>query len=77
MEPDKKSNGAFVGLVVIIIILVIGGIYIWRSSKSTIDNTNSQSESVTEEDSVSLGTLEEDSNAAEIDVGANLIESVQ
>jgi hypothetical protein len=31
MENDKKTNGATLGLVVIIIILVIGGIYIWHS----------------------------------------------
>jgi hypothetical protein len=30
MDDEKKSNGAFVGLVVIIIILIIGGIYIWQ-----------------------------------------------
>jgi hypothetical protein len=30
METDKKSNGAFVGLIVIVIILVIGSIYIWH-----------------------------------------------
>ena len=31
MEIEKKSNGALVGLVVIIIILIVGGIYIWQS----------------------------------------------
>ncbi len=37
MEPEKKLDGAFVGLVVIIIILVIGGIYIWQSNQKTIE----------------------------------------
>ena len=27
MEPEKKSNGALVGSIIIIIILIIGGIY--------------------------------------------------
>ena len=28
MEPEKKPNGALVGLVVIIVLLVVGGIYL-------------------------------------------------
>jgi hypothetical protein len=31
MKSEKKSNGALVGSIIIIIILVIGGIYIWQS----------------------------------------------
>ena len=31
METEKKSNGEFFGVVVIIIILILGGIYIWHS----------------------------------------------
>lgn len=38
MEEEKeKPNGAFLGLVIIIIILIIGGIYVWQSKvKNTI-----------------------------------------
>ena len=32
MEPEQKTNGALVGSIIIIIILVIGGIYLWRTS---------------------------------------------
>jgi len=35
MEPNQKqekSNGALIGLIVIIIILIIGGIYLWKNS---------------------------------------------
>lgn len=31
MEPEKKSHGALIGSIIIIIILIIGGIYIWQS----------------------------------------------
>ncbi len=40
MEPEKKSNGALVGLVVIIIILIIGAVYIWRDSIKEIQKSN-------------------------------------
>jgi len=35
MEPEQKSNGALTGLVVIVIILIIGGIYLWKSGMSS------------------------------------------
>ena len=36
MEPEKKSNGALVGSIIIILILVIGGIYIWQSKVKNV-----------------------------------------
>jgi flagellar basal body-associated protein FliL len=38
MEPnvDKKSNGAFIGAVIVIIILVLGGLYVWQNQKAEI-----------------------------------------
>jgi len=40
METEKKSNGEFFGVVVIIIILILGGIYIWHSElKNAIKKT--------------------------------------
>lgn len=34
MEPtmDKKSNGALIGAIIVIIILVLGGVYLWQSN---------------------------------------------
>ena len=31
METEKKTNGEYLGLAIIIIILIMGGIYIWQS----------------------------------------------
>ncbi|MFA6077185.1 MAG: hypothetical protein WC735_03890 [Candidatus Paceibacterota bacterium] len=78
MDPEKKSNGALVGLIVIIIILIIGGIYLWQSNKSPATNTiNGQTESVSTTDSTELDTLGQEVDVADIDVGANAINSVQ
>ncbi len=43
MEIEKKSNGALVGLIVIIIILIVGGIYMWMSSKNSAPTTSQYS----------------------------------
>jgi len=40
MEPEKKSHGALIGSIIIIIILIIGGLYIWQSRVKTTTNTN-------------------------------------
>lgn len=83
MEPEKKSNGALIGLVVIIIILVIGGIYVWMSNKNISDdvvNTGVPTESAPTgdiEDSAELDTLEQEIDTADTDIGASVIDSVQ
>lgn len=70
MEPEKKSNGALVGLIVIVIILIIGGIYIWRSN----DNNTApvQSETVTNQDSSDLDALEQDLGTVDTNVGVDV-----
>ena len=41
MEPEKKSNGALVGSIIIIILLVIGGLYLWqKTSKERMPGPN-------------------------------------
>ena len=89
MEPtmDKKSNGALIGAVIVIIILVLGGVYLWQSnslkdsdSKPIPVNTEQQSyleelnmASVIEAD---LNLLEEENNTADADFTAD-VEAIQ
>jgi hypothetical protein len=69
MEPEKKSNGAFVGVVIIILILIVGGIYIWQAKvKSALEQKKAQEENVTPADT--SGTSELDTN---VDVDINSI----
>ena len=73
MEPETKSNGALIGLVVIIIILVIGGIYIWQSNKDALEKKQSPAESevVTDQDSADLDALELDAEAVDTTTGVD------
>ena len=77
MEPEKKSNGALIGLIIIIIILIVGGLYMWQKNKNVVNETNTQAETVTPEDSAELDTLNQELDTTDIDVGANAINSVQ
>ncbi|MFA6520169.1 MAG: hypothetical protein WCT44_01025 [Candidatus Paceibacterota bacterium] len=76
MEPEKKSNGALVGLIIIILILVIGGLYMWQSSKTPAGET-APSDSVSASDSTELDALGQELDVTDVDVGANAIDSVQ
>ena len=75
MEPEKKSNGAFIGLIIILIILIVGGIYIWMSNKNAKElmewNSQAQSEAVTNQDSAALNALEQDLKTADTDIGVD------
>lgn len=78
MEPEKKSHGALIGSIIVIIILVIGGLYIWQSNVK--NTTNKPPETPTPIDTVSttdeLNTLEQDINSTNTDVGVD-VNSVQ
>lgn len=75
MEPEKKSNGALIGLIIIIVILIVGGIYLWQKNKSKIIQ-NPQSlavtKTVTPNDTASLNSLEQDLNTTSTNVDVNV-----
>jgi len=76
MEPEKKSNGALVGSIVIIIILIIGGIYIWQTKvQKALEEKIKTENTVVPEDTTELDALEQDLNTTDtnIDVDVNAI----
>ncbi len=63
METDQKSNGALVGLIIIIIILVLGGIYLWKVNL----NKTTPSENTAVETSEDTTSLEADVNSIDLE----------
>jgi uncharacterized protein HemX len=57
MEPQKKSHGALIGSIIIVVILIVGGIYAWQQKAKTEEakkiqeaqNTTEQIDQVSEE----------------------------
>ena len=73
MESEKKSNGAFVGLTIIIVILIVGGIYIWMKNKNNIVSpVGTNNVNVTSQDTAELNSLEQDAGAVNEDPGVDL-----
>ena len=65
MEPNNKSNGALVGSIIIILILIIGGLYLYttkvaKSSETPpVENTDVESSAIESD----LNGLETEMNA--------------
>ena len=84
MEPEKKSHGALIGSIIVIVILIIGGLYIWQSKvkapATTVDTNQLPPATPTPIDTTSatdeLNTLEQDLNSVNTDVGVD-VNSVQ
>jgi len=76
MEPEKKSHGALIGSIIIIIILIIGGIYIWQNKAKEMrlekEKQQLEMETTVQEDIEGLNTLEEDLNATDINLDLDI-----
>lgn len=74
MEPEKKPNGAVIGLIIIVVILIMGGVYIWQSQvKNVVENKDTTP--VTTSDTNDLDSLgkELESTDVNVDVDVNSI----
>jgi len=68
MDTEKKSNGALIGLIVVIIILVVGGIYLWMKNRISL----TEPANVTTEDGTALDTLDKDIGGTDTNVGVDV-----
>lgn len=76
MEPEKTINGKKISIIVIIIILVVGGVYMWMKNKNTVENVDNslspEETTVTTQDSSELDSLEKDLNASDTNIGVDV-----
>ena len=71
MEIEKKSNGALVGTIVILLILVLGGIYIWQTKVKQLEMLKTQSSSITSEEANSVDALEQEIGNTDTNLNVN------
>lgn len=76
MEPEKKSYGALIGSIIIIIILIIGGIYIWQTKVKEMKLEQQREQMKAEAiDAVSLNelnTLEQELKGTNTDIEVDI-----
>ncbi len=76
MESEKKSHGALIGSIIIIVILIIGGIYIWQTKikemKREQQRIQMQAAAINAANLNELKTLEQDLNNTDTNVGVDV-----
>ncbi len=74
MEPEKKSNGALIGSIIIIVILIIGAIYIWQTQmkKEVPENVVPVNNVATDTNTTDLNNLEADVNATDTNINVDV-----
>ena len=75
MGPEKKSHGALIGSIIIIIILIIGGIYAWQTKVKDIklkqQQVEMQAAAINAANMNELKTLEQDLNSIDTNTGVD------
>ena len=69
MEPEKKSHGALIGSIIIVLILIIGGIYVWQQRKNNTEVKQIKEEQKTVDE---VNKLENEINTTDTDVNVDL-----
>ena len=76
MQQDKKSNGALFGSFVIVIILILGGIYMWQSKVKNAVKEKANQTTTTQADNTQLNSIESDLNTTDSNFSVDT-ESIQ
>ena len=81
MEPEKKSHGALIGSIIIIILLIIGGFYVWQNSikerKLEDERIQKQIDALNAGNINEINNLEQEVNATDTNIDTNALQNVQ
>ena len=80
MENEKK-HGALIGSIIIIVILIIGGIYVWQTKVKEIQDENKKAtelqNSQNQQNATELNNIDQELNNTNINLDANAANSVE
>lgn len=81
MEPEKKSHGALIGSIIVVLLLIIGVIYIWQTRVKEMKELNQQIEeqikNLNAENMGELDTLETEINNTDITLDTEIVKEVE
>jgi cell division protein FtsL len=81
MEKEKKSHGALIGSIIVVVLLIIGGIYVWQTKikETQLLNQKIQEEisKINEENINELDSLEVEISSIETELDDEIINSVE
>lgn len=70
MEPENKTNGALIGSIIIVIILIVGGVYLFKKNTPTPATTETESDAadiLAPTDASSSTEIESELNGVDLD----------
>lgn len=72
MAPEKKSTGPTIGLIIVVLVIILGGLYFWSKQTKENSDTNMMAEQeammIKEQGSSDeVGDIEADLNATNLD----------
>lgn len=74
-QPEKKSYGALIGSIIIIVILLIGGIYVWQTKVREIKReqlrVKMQADAINAANMNEINTLQQDINSTDTNTGVD------
>ena len=81
MEPEKKSHGALIGSIIVVLLLILGVIYIWQTRVKEMKELNQQIEeqikNLNAENMGELDTLETEINNTDITLDTEIVKEVE
>ena len=60
MEQEQKSNGAIIGSIIIIVLLMIGGIYVWQAKMKEVKLEKQKQEEAIRASNAELNQIEQE-----------------
>lgn len=72
LSPERESKGPVIGIVVIIVLLILGGVYLWQSKSVEVPvNTGDQTTGSTDQLTTELSTQGSSTNPQDIEADVN------
>jgi flagellar biosynthesis/type III secretory pathway M-ring protein FliF/YscJ len=72
MEPEKKSDGALIGSIIIILILILGGVFVWRSKVKEMQLEKKIQEENAAKMTEELNQIKQDLNTTDTNTGVDV-----
>ncbi len=66
MEQEQKSNGALFGSIIIIVLIILGGVYIWQTKMKEVQQEKQKQTEIIQANNAELDKIEQDLKNADM-----------
>ena len=66
MEQEQKSTGALFGSIIIIVLIILGGVYIWQTKMKEVQQEKQKQTEIIQANNAELDKIEQDLKNADM-----------